>query len=187
MCACSTFIYPEVFPITQRDLLMNEDIRFKEVRLVDENGEQLGIVSGAQALAMAEERQKDLVCIAPQGKPPVCKIMDYGKFQFEQSKRVRDARKNQKTVAIKEVRLSATIDSHDLEVKAKAAYKFLKAGDKVKATIRFRGRQVTHSDLGARVMMELYDRVEEVATIERKPKVDGRNMIMVLAPRNTEK
>ena len=132
---------------------------------------------------MAEERQLDLVCIAPQGKPPVCKIMDYGKYLFEQNKRNKDARKNQKTVSIKEVRLSATIDTHDLEVKAKNAYKFLKAGDKVKVSIRFRGRQVTHSDIGAKVMMELFSMVEEVGTMERKPKVDGRNMIMVLAPK----
>ena len=163
--------------------MINEEIRDREVRVVDQNGAQLGIMSTHQALLLAEERQLDLVKIAPQARPPVCKLMDYGKYRFEQSKREREIRKNQKVITIKEVRLSATIEDHDVDVKFKNAVKFLKDGNKVKVTIRFRGRQITHSDIGMRVMQDFAERVKDVSSVERKPLLDGRHMIMILAPK----
>ena len=134
------------------DLMINEEIRDREVRLIDQNGEQLGVMLTRQAMELAEERQLDLVKIVPQAKPPVCKLMDYGKYRFEQSKREREIRKNQKIITIKEVRLSATIEDHDVDVKFRNAVKFLQDGDKVKVNIRFRGRQITHSEIGLKVM-----------------------------------
>lgn len=165
------------------DLMVNEEIRDREVRLIDQNGEQLGVMPTRQALALAEEKELDLVKIAPLAKPPVCKLMDYGKFRFEQSKREREVRKNQTVITIKEVRLSATIEEHDVDVKFRAAQKFLKDGDKVKVTIRFRGRQITHSEIGLKVMNDFAERIKDVGVIERRPLIEGRNMIMVLAPR----
>ena len=168
------------------DLMINEEIRDREVRLIDQNGEQLGVMLTRQALELAEERQLDLVKIAPQAKPPVCKLMDYGKYRFEQSKREREIRKNQKVITIKEVRLSATIEDHDIDVKFKNAVKFLQDGDKVKVNIRFRGRQITHSEIGLKVMKDFAERIKEFAIIERQPLIEGRNMIMILAPRDKE-
>lgn len=168
------------------DLMINEEIRDREVRLIDQNGEQLGVMLTWQALQLAEERQLDLVKIAPQAKPPVCKLMDYGKYRFEQSKREREIRKNQKVITIKEVRLSATIEDHDVEVKFKSAVKFLQDGDKVKVTIRFRGRQITHSEIGLKVMKDFAERIKEYGTVERQPLIEGRNMIMILAPRDKD-
>lgn len=175
------FIIPEVLEINV-DLLINEQIRAKEVRLIDENGEQMGIFPIDKAMNLAEQKQLDLVCIAPQGKPPVCKVMDYGKYRFELLKKNKEAKKNQKIVNLKEVRLSATIDQHDLDVKSKNAHKFLLAGDKVKVSIRFRGRQVSHSSLGLEVMNNFFSAVEDVGHMERQPKMEGRNMFMILAP-----
>ncbi len=166
------------------DLQINEKIRDREVRLVDETGTQLGIVPLQQAMNMADEKDLDLVKIAPQANPPVCKLMDYGKYRFELSKREKEVRKNQKIVELKEIRLSATIDEHDLQVKAKNAVKFFKAGDKVKVTIRFRGRQMSHSEIGLNVMNTFYSMVEQNSSIERKPKIEGRSMIMILIPKN---
>jgi translation initiation factor IF-3 len=168
------------------DLMINEEIRDREVRLIDQNGEQLGVMLTRQALELAEERQLDLVKIAPQAKPPVCKLMDYGKYRFEQSKREREIRKNQKVITIKEVRLSATIEDHDVDVKFKNAVKFLQDGDKVKVNIRFRGRQITHSEIGLQVMRAFAERIKEYAIIERQPLIEGRNMIMILTPRDKE-
>jgi len=163
--------------------MINEEIRDREVRLVDENGEQLGIVPARQAMALAEERGLDLVKIAPQAKPPVCKLMDYGKYKFEQSKREREIRKNQKVITVKGVQLSATIDEHDIDVREKATIKFLQSGDKVKVSIRFRGRQITHPEIGIAVMNNFAERVKEYGVIERRPLIEGRNMTMVLAPK----
>ncbi len=163
---------------------INEEIRDREVRLIDENGEQLGIVAIAVAQRMAEERELDLVKIAPQAKPVVCKLMDYSKYRFETQKREKEARKNQKITQVKEVRLSATIDKHDLDVKAKAAQKFLKSGDKVKVAIRFRGRQMAYQAQGNEVMDAFFEMIKDNASIERKPLMEGRNMIMILAPLN---
>jgi len=163
--------------------MINEEIRDKEVRVIDQNGEQLGIMHIRQALEVAEQRQLDLVKIAPQAKPPVCKIMDYGKYRFEMAKREKEAKKNQKVINIKEVRLSATIEEHDLQVKAKNAIKFLKSGDKVKVTIRFKGRQVSYTDIGMSVMESFVDLVKDVAIVEKKPKLEGRSMVMIITPK----
>jgi translation initiation factor IF-3 len=165
------------------DLLINEDIREREVRVVNEQGEQLGIMPTVQALRLAEERQLDLVNIAPSAKPPVCKLMDYGKYRFEQSKKEKEIKKNQKIIETKEVRLSATIEDHDIDVRYRQAVKFLQDGNKVKVSIRFRGRQIAHSDIGMKVMQDFAERVQDVCTVERRPMIEGRNMIMILAPK----
>jgi translation initiation factor IF-3 len=165
------------------DLLINEAIRDPEVRLIREDGTQLGIMPTAQAQRFADEARLDLVKIAPNARPPVCKLMDYDKHRFEQAKREKEMRKNQKTVSLKEVQLSATIEENDIQYKARNAIRFLKAGDKVKVTIRFRGRQIAHSELGYKVMKEFAERLSDLATIERQPNLEGRHMIMILAPR----
>lgn len=169
------------------DLLMNEEIRDREVRVIDQNGEQLGVLSIRRALELAEEAGLDLVKIAATAKPPVCKLMDYDKYRYEQSKKEREIRKNQKVVSIKEVQLSATIEENDVLTKAKAATKFLKNGDKVKVSIRFRGRQITHQEIGLAVMQNFAERVKDCAVVERKPLVEGRHMIMILAPKDPAK
>jgi len=166
------------------DLLINEAIRDAEVRLISDTGEQLGIVDIRKAQALADERGLDLVKMAGNNQPPVCKLMDYDKFRFETSKSEKEQRKNQKIVEMKEIRLSATIDLHDMEVKAKACKKFLADGNKVKVSIRFRGRQITHGDIGLDVMNRFFAMVEENAVKERPPKMEGRIMFMVLAPKN---
>ena len=166
--------------------MINEEIRDREVRVVDQNGEQLGVMSSRDALALAEERQLDLVKIAPQARPPVCKLMDYGKYRFEQSKKEREFRKNQKVITVKEVRLSATIEDHDIDVKYKNAVKFLKDGNKVKVTIRFRGRQITHSEIGRQVMNEFADRIKEYGTVDKAPQIEGRNMTMFISPKASD-
>ena len=164
--------------------MINEEIRDREVRVVDQNGEQMGVFPVREALALAEERQLDLVKIAPQARPPVCKLMDYGKYRFEQSKKEREFRKNQKVITVKEVRLSATIEDHDVDVKFKNAVKFLKDGNKVKVTIRFRGRQITHSEIGRQVMSEFAERIKEFGTVDKAPQIEGRNMSMFITPRD---
>jgi len=169
--------------INTNDLMINEEIRDREVRVIGQDGEQLGIMATSAALALAEEKQLDLVKIAPQAKPPVCKIMDYGKYRFEQSKREREMRKNQKVIVVKEVQLSATIEEHDIDVKFRAAQKFLADGNKVKVSIRFRGRQIAHSEIGLDVMKDFAERCKDCAVVERKPLMEGRNMTMVLAPK----
>ncbi|MHB1042295.1 MAG: translation initiation factor IF-3 [Eubacteriales bacterium] len=166
-----------------KDFRINEEIRVREVRVVDGEGNQLGIMPVREALKIAEERQQDLVEIAPQAKPPVCRIMDFGKYKFEQSKREKEARKKQKIVNIKEVKLRPNIEDHDFEVKAKNATRFLKDGDKVKATITFRGREIVHTNLGLVLLQRLAEYVKDFSTIERQPKLEGKNMIMILAPR----
>ena len=166
--------------------MINEEIRDREVRVVDQNGEQLGVMSSRDALALADERQLDLVKIAPQARPPVCKLMDYGKYRFEQSKKEREFRKNQKVITVKEVRLSATIEDHDVDVKYKNAVKFLKDGNKVKVTIRFRGRQITHSEIGRQIMVEFADRIKEYGTVDKAPQIEGRNMSMFISPKSAD-
>ena len=154
------------------------------MRVIDQNGEQMGVMSIGAALSLAEERQLDLVKIAPGARPPVCKLMDYGKYRFEQSKRDREIRKNQKVITIKEVHLSATIDVHDMEVKTRQAQKFLADGNKIKVSIRFRGRQITHSEIGLEVMNQFANAIAGVGVVERKPLTEGRNMTMIVAPRD---
>jgi translation initiation factor IF-3 len=160
---------------------VNEEIRAKEIRVVSQDGEQLGIMQVRDALRVAQEKDLDLVEVAPNAKPPVCRIMDYGKFRFEQSKREREARKKQKVIEIKEIRMTPKIEDHDFQVKVKATQKFLKDGDKVKATIRFRGREIVHAELGKALLMQLYETVKDQAVLEREPKIEGKNMIMILA------
>jgi len=162
---------------------INEQIRGKEVRLISADSEQLGIAAIKDALRMAQEKELDLVEIAPHAKPPVCRIMDYGKFKYEQSKREKEARKKQKTISVKEVKIRPNIEDHDLEVKTKNALKFLKEGDKVKVTLMFRGREMAHAELGKKLLKRVADITEDVAIVERQPKVEGRNMIMILAPK----
>jgi translation initiation factor IF-3 len=181
--APTTFLW-RCFVIATQDLMINEEIRDPEVRLIDENGSQLGIVSIREAQALADQRNLDLVKIAPGSNPPVCKLMDYGKYRFEMAKREKEQRKNQKIIEVKEVRLSATIDLHDMEVKAKAARRFFSDGNKVKVSIRFRGRQITHGEIGLDVMNQFFEMVQENAVIERPARQEGRNMFMVLAPKN---
>ena len=164
--------------------MINEEIRDREVRVIDQNGEQMGVMSIGAALSLSEERQLDLVKIAPGARPPVCKLMDYGKYRFEQSKRDREIRKNQKVITIKEVHLSATIDVHDMEVKTRQAQKFLADGNKIKVSIRFRGRQITHSEIGLEVMNQFASAIADVGVVERKPLTEGRNMTMIVAPRD---
>jgi len=163
---------------------INEQIRDKSVRLIGEDGTQIGIMSAREAMEIAEERGLDLVKISPNAQPPVCKLMDYGKFRFEQAKKQKEARKNQSTVSVKEMRLSATIDKHDLEVKARNVTKFLKDGDKVKVSLRFRGRQMTHTDQGKQVMDLFFSMVQDNAVMEKSAKLEGRSMFMILAPKN---
>ncbi|MBU8879659.1 translation initiation factor IF-3 [Bacillus sp. FJAT-29790] len=165
-------------------MLLNEGIRAREVRLIDQNGEQLGIKSKVEALEIASRVNLDLVLVAPNAKPPVGRIMDYGKFKFEQQKKEKEARKNQKIISLKEVRLSPTIDEHDFNTKLRNAIKFLEKGDKVKASIRFKGRAITHKEIGHRVLTRFAQACNEVATVESHPKMDGRSMFMVLAPKN---
>jgi translation initiation factor IF-3 len=162
---------------------VNDLIRAREVRVVDANGDQLGIMSAREALGIAGDRGMDLVEVAPNAKPPVCRIMDYGKHRYEQSKRDKAAKKKQKVVNIKEIRMSPKIDEHDFEVKLKAAERFLKSGDKVKVTVRFRGREIVHSNLARTKLDSLATQLKEVAVVERPPKLEGRQMIAVLAPR----
>ena len=173
----------EVFIIANEHQI-NEQIRDKSVRVISDDGQQLGLMSAREALDIAEEKGLDLVKISPNAKPPVCKIMDYGKFRFEQSKKLKEARKNQKIIVLKEMRLSATIDKHDLEVKAKNVSKFLQTGDKVKVSIRFKGRQMTHTEKGLQVMDLFFNMVQDSGVIEKAAKLEGRNMFMILAPKN---
>lgn len=164
---------------------INEQIRVREVRLIGDDGEQLGIVSNRTALQMAMDKSMDLVEIAPTAKPPVCKIMDYGKHKYEQAKREKEARKKQKVVEVKEVKLRPNIESHDFETKMRNAQRFLRDGDKVKVTIMFRGREITHAENGRTLCLRMAEKLNEEATMEREPKVEGRNMIMILAPVKT--
>jgi len=157
------------------------------VRLIDEDGKQLGIVNTQEALAMAESRGVDLVEVAPNADPPVCRLMDYGKYLYDQNKRDREARKKQKVVDVKEVRLQPNTDSHDIEVKSNQARRFLKEGDKVKFTIRFRGRQFAHQDIGTRMLEDIAERLRDVAMVEVQPQSEGRRLIMVVAPQSATK
>ena len=166
--------------------MINEEIRDREVRVVDQNGEQLGVMPIRQALNLADEQQLDLVKIAPQAKPPVCKLMDYGKYRFEQSKREKEAKKNQRVVEIKEIRLSPNIDVHDFDTKVGHARKFLAAGNKVKVSIRFRGREMTHTDLGLTTMAQFADDCADIASVEKPAKLEGRQMLMFLAPKSAK-
>ncbi|HWP95720.1 MAG TPA: translation initiation factor IF-3 [Syntrophomonadaceae bacterium] len=166
-----------------KDWRINEDIRVKEVRLVSEDGEQLGITPIRDAMAIAIEKGLDLVEVAPSAKPPVCRLMDFGKFKFEQSKREKEARRKQKVISVKEVKLRPNIEDHDFDVKARNARRFLADGDKVKVTIMFRGREITHPDLGAKLSVKMAEHLSDISAVEKAPKVEGKNMVMILTPK----
>ena len=163
---------------------LNEEIRDREVRLIGTDGEQLGIMSSAQALAIADEKGLDLVKISPQATPPVCKLMDYGKYRFEQGKREKEARKNQHVVEIKEIRMSPGIDVGDFNVKLKNAQKFLTEGNRVKVSVRFRGREMAHTDIGKNLLDKFAEQCAEVATLDKGAKLEWRHMSMFLSPKN---
>ncbi|MEW6574086.1 MAG: translation initiation factor IF-3 [Bacillota bacterium] len=166
-----------------KDFRINEEIRAREVRLIDVDGTQIGIVPFREALRIAEERELDLVEVATQAKPPVCRIMDFGKYKYEMSKRDKEARKKQRIVNIKEVKLRPNIEDHDFQVKMRNAMRFLKDGDKVKVTLMFRGREIIHPQIGQKLLQRLAAELNACALVERAPKLEGRNMIMILAPR----
>ena len=170
--------------IISKELQINEAIRDREIRVISADGQQLGLMDSRQALNLATEKGLDLVKIAPQAKPPVCKIMDYGKYKFELAKREKENRKNQKTINIKEIQLSPSIDTNDFNTKCNHAKRFLKNGDKVKVMVRFRGREVSHSEIGATLLERFAEEVKDISSVERKPKLEGRNMTMFLAPIN---
>lgn len=166
-----------------KELYINEDIHDKELRVIDTDGSQLGIMSSEEALNLAVKKDLDLVKISPQAKPPVCKIMDYGKYRFEKAKREKEAKKKQHVVEIKEIRLSLNIDTHDFNTKLEHTKKFIKAGNKVKVSIRFRGREMGHPEQGYHIMQKFASSCEEIATVEKAAKLEGRNMLMFLAPK----
>jgi translation initiation factor IF-3 len=168
--------------LAKQDLRTNEAIRVREVRLIGTEGEQLGIVPTLEALQMAREHEVDLVEVAPQAKPPVCKLLDYGKFKFEQEKNARESRKKQKLLKLKEVRMQPKIESHDLEFKTKHIKDFLEQGSKVKVTIRFRGRELAHTELGRDVLEKILDMLDTPYNVDRRPAMEGRFMSMILSP-----
>ena len=160
--------------------MINEQIRDREIRLIGENGEQLGIMSARDAMKMAKEAELDLVKIAPAAKPPVCKIIDYGKYRYEQARKEKEAKKKQKTIEIKEVRLSPNIDVNDLNTKVGAARKFIEKGNKVKVTLRFRGREMAHMQSSKHILDDFAEQLKDVASVDKPPKIEGRNMTMFL-------
>lgn len=163
---------------------INEEIIDKELRVISDEGEQLGIMSAEEALKIAEEKELDLVKISPMAKPPVCKIMDYGKFRFEQAKREKEAKKNQRVMEVKEIRMSPSIGENDLGTKLKAALKFLADGDRVKVSIRFRGREMAHTNIGEQILRDFAAKCSELANLDKEPKLEGRNMSMFLSPKS---
>jgi len=170
--------------ISKNQLMINEEIRDKEVRLIDADGSMVGIVSAKDAQKLANSKNLDLVKIAPQANPPVCKIMDYGKYMYELSRKEKEAKKNQKIINIKEVWIKPTIEEHDFGFKTKNAYRFLKDGDKVKVSVRFRGRELNYASLGYEVLERFAEAVKDVGVVEKKPKLEGKSMIMILNPKS---
>ncbi|MCG1012524.1 translation initiation factor IF-3 [Tepidanaerobacter sp. GT38] len=169
-----------------KDIQVNHEIKAREVRVIGPDGKQLGIMPLKDALRHAQEAQLDLVKVASDAKPPVCKIMDYGKYKYEQSKREKEARKNQKVINVKEIRMNPTIDDHDFQVRLKSAIKFLQDGNKVKVSIKFRGRQMTHTKLGEDVLNKMIEQTKELGVVEKPPVIEGRNMVMILSPKQTK-
>ncbi len=167
-----------------KELAINEQIRAKEVRLIDQDGEQLGIVSINEANALAEEKHLDLVLLSPNAEPPVCRLMDYGKYRYETLKKQKEQRKNQKNSETREIRLSPRIDDHDLETKSKKVFEILEEGDKVKVSVRFRGRELGHTEQGKEVLDRVTELVSEVGQVDKAPKMEGRSMVMFFAPKH---
>ncbi len=174
------------FPIAKLEHELNEEIQDKEIRVIGPDGAQLGIMAPETALKMAEEQELDLVKIAPNAAPPVCRIMDYSKFRFEQLKKEKEAKKNQHVVEVKEVRMSPNIDTNDFNTKVKSAQKFLKEGNRVKITVRFRGREMAHTSLGTELLNNFGVQCSEIASVDKAPKLEGRNMSMFLSPKSTK-
>ena len=174
------------FKIASVNHEINEEIIDKELRVIGDDGEQLGIMSAEEALKIAEEKELDLVKISPMAKPPVCKIMDYGKYRFEQAKREKEAKKNQRVMEVKEIRMSPSIGENDLQTKLKAALKFLADGDRVKVSIRFRGREMAHTNIGEQILRDFADKCSELANLDKQPKLEGRNMSMFLSPKSAQ-
>jgi len=169
-----------------KEFQINGQIRDKELRVIDENGQMLGIMPLAEALKLAETKEMDLVKVSPEAKPPVCKILDYGKFRYEQNRRKKDSKKNQKAASIKEVRTSVRVQDHDLLVKVKNIQKFISEGDKVKVSVRFRGREMTYIEKGRDLLLRIKDMVGDECVIEKPPKAEGRNYVMYLSPKKTQ-
>ena len=187
MLSASAFLFClEVLTIAKLEHQLNEEIQDKEIRLIGADGAQLGIMSANEANAIAEEQGYDLVKISPNAVPPVCKIMDYSKFCFDQKKREKEAKKNQKVVEIKEIRMSPSIDTNDFNTKVKNAVKFLKDGNRVKVSVRFRGREMAHTYLGEKLLMDFAEACSEIANMEKNPKLEGRFMAMFLTPKNSK-
>lgn len=180
-CGMKQFL--EVFSIS-KEMMINEEIRDNELRVIDNDGSQLGIMSRNDALEAANKKNLDLVLMSPNANPPVCKIMDYGKYRFELAKKEKENRKNQKVVNLKEVRLSPSIDNHDFETKLKNAIKFLQHGDKVKVSVRFRGREIHHASIGEQILERFAQGAEEFGTVDKKAKLEGKNMAITISPKN---
>ena len=183
MPSSALFIFPEVLTIANAVHQINEEILDKEVRLIGDQGEQLGIMSAQEALKIAVERELDLVKIAPGSNPPVCKEMDYGKFRFEQAKKEKEAKKNQRVIEIKEIRMSPGIGENDFNTKLKNGQKFLNDGDRVKVSVRFRGREMAHTEIGEQLLKDFAAKCADIATLDKNPKLEGRNMSMFLSPK----
>ena len=184
--AASAFFYWRCFPISKQNHQLNEDIRDKEIRVISSTGEMLGIMAPADALNLAYDQGMDLVKISPNAKPPVCKIIDYGKFCFEQAKKEKEAKKNQHVTEIKEVRMSPGIDTNDFNVKVRSAQKFLKDGNRVKVTVRFRGREMAHTDIGKTLLDQFGAECSEMASVDRAAKLEGRHMSIFLSPKSSK-
>lgn len=172
----------EVSAISAKELQINEEIRAKEVRIVGENGEQVGVMSSSAALAMAYEKNLDLVLIAPTAQPPVCRIMDYGKYRFERDKKEKEAKKRQTVVEVKEIQLSCRIDTHDFETKVKHAHRFIGDGNKVRVVVKFKGREMSHLDIGRDILAKFEEACSDVGTVDKRPSLEGRFMSMVINP-----
>ena len=183
MPSSALFYFPEVLTIANAVHQINEEILDKEVRLIGDQGEQLGIMSAQEALKIAVERELDLVKIAPGSNPPVCKVMDYGKFRFEQAKKEKEAKKNQRVIEIKEIRMSPGIGENDFNTKLKNGQKFLQGGDRLKVTIRFRGREMAHTNIGEQLLRDFAAKCADIANLDKQPKLEGRNMSMFLSPK----
>jgi translation initiation factor IF-3 len=180
---CFWLIYQEVLNISNTTYQINEEIRDKEIRLIGDDGAQLGIMSASEALRIAAEQELDLVKIAPQSTPPVCKIMDYGKYRFEQAKRDKEARKNQHVVKVKEIRMEPGIAANDFNTKLKNGQKFLLDGDRLKVTVRFRGREMAHTNIGEDLLKKFAEECADIATVDKNPKLEGRFMAMFMSPK----
>ncbi len=177
-----SFIFMEVPAISTKELQINEEIRAREVLIVGENGEQIGVMSSSAALSLAYEKDLDLVLIAPNAQPPVCRIMDYGKYRFERDKKEKEAKKKQSVVEVKEIQLSCRIDTHDFETKVKHAHRFIGEGNKVRVVVKFKGREMSHLDIGRNILAEFEKACADVGTADKRPSLEGRFMSIMLAP-----